>query len=124
MSDGTDDRRDVGQRSEALVESYLRTLGWTIVARNVSYRCGELDIIAHDGEQLVFVEVRSRRGAGRGRPEDTVRRPKQRRLTRAAGLFLQQPRWRAASARFDIVGVDAGRGVVLEHHRGAFDATV
>lgn len=121
---GGDDRMEVGRRSEALVERYLRELGWDVVARNVSYRCGELDIIAHDGEQLVFVEVRSRRGIGRGRPEDTVRRPKQRRLTRAAGLFLQQPRWRTASARFDVIGVDAERGAVLSHHRGAFDATV
>lgn len=110
-----------GQRSEDVAERYLRDLGWQIAGRNVRYRVGELDIVAWDGRQWVFVEVRSRYRAAVVRAEDTVRFGKQVRLCRAARLWLAQNTDNKASARFDVIAVDGARAKVKAHHRAAFE---
>jgi putative endonuclease len=117
-----DDRQETGRVGEETAAQYLERAGWTLLARNVRYRCGELDVVADDGEQLVFVEVRSRGRARLLRPEDTVRHPKRTRLVRAARLFLARYRGPRRSARFDVIAVDSTERRVLAHHRGAFEA--
>lgn len=114
--------RTRGQRGEAIACSYLERLGFGLVARNVAFRVGELDIVAEDGDTLVFVEVRSRLGRSGPAAADTVTLPKQRRLTRAAQMFLARYRGACPNARFDVVGVDLAAGRVVRHVRGAFDA--
>ena len=114
--------KERGASGEATAAAYVGGLGWTIEARNVQFRCGELDIVAWDGDQLVFVEVRSTWRRGSSRVADTVTFPKQRRLTRAAGLYMAKMGYDRVSARFDVIGVDRGRSVVVDHARGAFDA--
>lgn len=117
-----DTKRERGDRGEAIAEAYLRNLGWRIVARNVLYRVGELDVVAEDDDHLVFVEVRSRSGSSGPPPSQTVTFPKQRRLTRAANLFLARYRGPHRNARFDVIGVDLRQQRILTHIRGAFDA--
>lgn len=117
-----DARKARGDAGEQIAANHVRALGWSIIARNVAFRVGELDIVAVDGDGLVFVEVRSRLGTSGPRAADTVTLPKQRRLTRAANLFLARYRGPCQHARFDVIGVDLGSRRVARHVRGAFDA--
>ena len=98
-------------------------MGWEIVARNHRTRFGELDIVALDGETLVFVEVKARRGSGR--PWDSLHERKRLQVRRMAAAFLAEvvDRPRSKALRFDAVGVTvdlAGDLVSLDHLEGAF----
>jgi putative endonuclease len=93
-----------GTAAEDLALHYLEARGLTLVTRNFRCRAGELDLIMRDGEQLVFVEVRSRRHARYGTPAESVTRTKQQRLLRAEALYLQ--RWHLdLPCRFDVVAI-------------------
>lgn len=118
-----EDRRRIGQEAEALAEAYLRGEGWTILARNVYFRVGELDIVAEDAGVLVFVEVRGRWTRSGVRAADSVGLTKQRRLSMAAQLWLaRHAHYRRHRARFDVVSLDLRRRCVDGHYRGCFDA--
>lgn len=119
----------LGDRGEELAARHLAGLGMTIVARRYRTRLGEIDLIARDGEWLVFVEVKSRKGTTKGHPFDAVDSAKQRRLIRLAEAYLADARRRGASGmdrqrvRFDIVAVierDAGQPPVVQHLPHAF----
>ncbi|HEX4999806.1 MAG TPA: YraN family protein [Terriglobia bacterium] len=100
-------RLPFGRRSEIEGAEYLRTLGWKIVASGFRTRDGEIDLIAWEGDQLVFVEVKARRS---GAPEDAVGFAKQRRITRAARAYRTRYRLENAAYRFDILAVIAAPG--------------
>lgn len=119
MASGT---KTAGDKGEDVATAHLARLGWRIVARNLLFRVGEIDILAEDGEHLVFVEVRSRHNGWARDAAHTVTLPKQRRLTRAANLALRHYVGPCPYARFDVVAIDLARGAVTEHIRGAFDA--
>ncbi|HKQ17038.1 MAG TPA: YraN family protein [Solirubrobacterales bacterium] len=119
-------RLRTGRIGEDLACRRLERDGLMIVARNSRTRFGELDVIAIDGETLVFVEVKTTRAGGLRGPEQpahAVGRRKQMQVRRLARAWLAEnlpPRYR--SIRFDVVGVslDAGGGSVVEHLPGAF----
>jgi putative endonuclease len=115
------ERRMVGGRGEDIAAAWIEALGWPIAARNVQFRCGELDIVAWDGDQLVFVEVRARVTGTGLLGAHTVMRAKQQRLIRAAQLYVQRHVRGRFSSRFDVMSVDLVQGRVVEHFRGAFD---
>lgn len=116
------ERRQAGGDGEEIARAWLEAAGWEIVDQNVNFRCGELDLVARDRDQIVFVEVRSRWTHRGGTGAHSVGRTKQQRLTRAAQLYLQRRGWTRVSARFDAISVDLQTGCVVEHFRGAFDA--
>ena len=90
------------------------------MTRNFRCRSGELDLIMRDGEQLVFVEVRSRRHARYGTPAESVTRTKQQRLLRTAALYLQRQR-PDLPCRFDVVAIlESGGEPQVEWIRDAF----
>lgn len=92
---------------EDLAARWLRARGWRIVARNARFRGGELDIVALDGGQLVFVEVRRRSNPRFAGAAASVGYRKQQRLLRAARLFLQRhPRWASLPCRFDVIAFE------------------
>lgn len=113
---------DKGRRAEELAAAFLeRERGYRIIERN--YRCpaGEIDLLALDGATLCFVEVRSVQSTDFGDPLETITRPKQRRLIRAARSYLAaMGNHGAAELRFDAVGVvlDPPR---IRLVRGAFE---
>jgi len=90
----------------------LRAAGYRIVARNWRSRFGEIDIIARDGDTLVFVEVRARSHSGFGGAAASVDVAKQRRISRTAALFLQETSCELP-ARFDVVAISPGREDLL-----------
>jgi putative endonuclease len=117
-----DGRRALGQRGEAMADAFVRALGWRVVARNFRCRAGEIDLVALDRDTVVFLEVRSRSGDGRGTPLESVDGRKQAQVVRVARHFLALHGWHERAARFDVVGVrfDAEPPAV-EHVRGAFE---
>lgn len=116
-------RQQLGAAGEEAAAQFLRARRYTIVARN--YRCplGEIDLVALDGRTLVFVEVKTRRGASFGSPFDAVDARKQRQVTRAAQHYISTHRLEHRLARFDVVGVDWVDGrPVCELIQNAFEA--
>ncbi len=105
-----------GAQAERLAEQLVRRARCRIVARNVRYPCGEIDLIARDRDTLVFVDVRARNSSRYGRPEETVDAGKQRRICADAQLWLQQhdPGGRM-NCRFDVIGI-LGTGADAETH--------
>jgi putative endonuclease len=105
-----------GRWAEDIACRYLRDKGYLIVARNWRWRGGEVDIIAKDGDTLVFVEVKGRRTPRYGSPLEAVDRRKRLHLWNSARAFLQG-RIPAPAVRFDVIGVGPA-GVT--HVVGAF----
>ncbi len=98
-----------GASAEDRAAAALEAAGYSIVARNWTSSAGEIDIIAREGDVLVFVEVRSRATASHGHAAEMVSPAKQRAVTRVAGLYLAIVRPRYALARFDVVAVTGAR---------------
>ena len=98
-----------GEAAEDAALAHLRAAGLGLLARNVRYPFGELDLVMHDAATLVFVEVRYRRGADFGGAAASVDRRKRRKLARAAQAWLAQHRQHSrAPCRFDVVAVSPG----------------
>lgn len=97
--------RRLGQAAEQVAATYLAGQGLQILARNWRCRMGEIDLVALDGPQVVFVEVKSRRSVRRGSPAEAVGLRKQQRLQRLAALFLQSRGWHDRPCRFDVISL-------------------
>ncbi|WP_222565121.1 YraN family protein [Novilysobacter antarcticus] len=101
------DRRSLGSAVEAAARDHLIAAGLRPVAANANYRLGELDLVMLDGDTLLFIEVRYRRDNRFGGGAASVDVRKQRKLVRAAQLFLQRhPRYANGPCRFDVVEAD------------------
>ena len=113
---------DLGAHGERIAAAYLTDSGLRVLDRNWRCRDGELDIVARDGDALVFCEVKTRRAVGFGHPVEAVTFAKQRRLRTLAQRWLAAHDEHAPDLRFDVVGVLVrGDGpAVVTHLRGAF----
>ncbi len=117
-------RMRLGALGEDAAARLLEKAGYKIVKRNHRCRLGEVDLIAEQGELLVFIEVRTRATAAFGAPAATVTPAKQRKVIIAARDFLARWRGPERGVRFDVVAViDAPGGPVLEHFPGAFEGS-
>lgn len=114
-----------GAAGEEAAEEFLRLSGYRIVARNVRTKVGELDLVALDGETLCFIEIKTRATAEYGRAIEAVGPQKQRRLAKAALLFLAKNRSQRP-CRFDVLGLDRGRDGAWSFSlvKNAFEAPV
>ncbi len=117
-----DGRRRLGAFGERLAAVHLEAKGYRIRARN--YRCpeGEIDIVAQDGETLVFVEVRTRRGDALGGPAESITAAKESRLVAVATAYVQALPEPPADQRIDVVAVQlspGGRLLAIDHIEGA-----
>jgi len=111
-----------GKRGEDLAHRYLQDHGLIIIARNYRNRGGsaEVDLIAREGDAVVFVEVKSRATDEFGSPESAVDQEKRRHIVRGASDYLFRAGIDPARARFDIVSVLFGKTQRIEHIRDAF----
>ena len=117
-----DSRIGTGKIGEDLAVQYLEGLGYTIVERNYRLRIGEIDIIARDGEYLVFVEVKTRRNSRFGSPFDAVDFRKQQQISKVARMYLTQQGGEDVAVRFDVVAVHLdGRSPGIELLKNAFE---
>ncbi|MYC32087.1 MAG: YraN family protein [Chloroflexi bacterium] len=105
-------RVDVGRIGERIARHHLEGKGYRIVDANYQCRWGEVDLIALDGSVWVFVEVRARRSAAYGSPEESVTPAKARRLMLTAQDFLQRHVEASANLewRIDLVAIRLGPG--------------
>lgn len=117
-----DHRQSLGKRGEDLACAELEKRGYVILDRRFRTRCGELDIVARDGNVLVFVEVKARSGGNFGTPFESVTRQKRQRLSQMAASYLCVKRLAAVACRFDVVSILEQQGThTIEVARGAFD---
>lgn len=117
------DRASLGRRGEDLAVEHLRARGYRILDRNVRTRFGELDIVAMDGQCIVFVEVRTVRSGGI-LPEESITPEKQRRVAALAQRYLQEHGKDAVDWRADVVAIEMGgdgRVARLDHHVSALE---
>ena len=102
-----DERQHLGGFGERTAGAHLEAKGYRIVDRNFRTRETEIDIVAIDGEQAVFVEVRTRRGAYDGMAALSVTRGKQRKLLNAVQHYLEaHPEYELMPLRIDVVAVE------------------
>jgi len=97
--------RGAGYDWERVAEKALGTEGYRILARNFRTRRGEIDFVAEDNGVLCFVEVKGRSGERFGPPAAAVTEEKQRRIQRAAEVYLRRRRGRRPVCRFDVVSI-------------------
>ncbi len=117
----------VGRYGEQLAVDHLQAVGLEVLARNWRCREGELDVVARDGDQLVFVEVKTRSSLAFGAPAEAVDRAKAARIRQLALRWIAAERARGAAAfwsavRFDVVSVLRSRSgpPQVTHVSGAF----
>ena len=115
---------DIGDRGEEIAAAHLDEAGYEILARNYRHGRNEVDVVCRDpgsDEELVFVEVKTRRGTGFGAPEAAITTEKQEALWNVARGYLHEHESEGAPARFDVVSVMlTGREPDLRHHENAF----
>lgn len=110
-----------GREGEAEAARYLKTKGYEIVGMNYSCRYGEIDVIASNGRNIAFVEVKLRRDASFAEARDFVTPAKQRRLRSAAAMWLQSNDT-PLQPRFDVIEIYTGGGRPrINHLENAFE---
>ena len=113
----SDSRRALGDAGEDLVARWYADAGYRVLDRNWRCRDGELDLVLRNGRQVVFCEVKHRRGVGFGTPAESITREKKQRIRHLAARWLQDAKPRPAEIRFDVAAILNGEIEVLE---GAF----
>ncbi|HUI33494.1 MAG: YraN family protein [Dysgonamonadaceae bacterium] len=114
------EHNELGKQGEIAAANFLRKKGYKVLKQNWRMYRHEIDIVAEDGEFIVFVEVKTRTSRQWGNPEDFIGKNKIRRIVEAADLYLQikdidKP------ARFDIISsVWNGKNFDIEHIDDAF----
>lgn len=101
-------RKQLGKWGEDVARRHLEKQGYSILATN--YRCpyGEMDIIARDGDAVVFVEVKTRRDRTFGPPQESVTAAKREKLVEIAEAYLQENQGLPEDWRIDVIAIQAG----------------
>jgi len=115
---------ELGKHGEELAAGYLKKKGYSIITRNYRKRFGEVDIIALDGDTLVFVEVKTRKSSRFGSGIEAVDLRKQQQLSRIAADYLVSEQVEYRQARFDVIAVELAdpHRPRFTHIPNAFDA--
>lgn len=117
-------RQQLGKHGEKLAERELERRGYAILARRYRTRYGEIDLVARNGETIVFVEVKARRTNEFGTAAEAVTPWKQRRLAAMATDYLARNRLTNHPCRFDVVAIDGPPGSeTVTVYRCAFSRT-
>jgi putative endonuclease len=112
---------ELGRYGEELAQEYLTEQGLRILETNYRFHHTEVDIIAEDGDLLVFCEVKTRSDDSFGAPEQAITPLKVQQIRKVAGAYYTIHQIRDRQCRFDFIGVLVTRGVVrLNHLRNAF----
>lgn len=117
-------RHQLGQTAEQIASVYLQDKGFILIEKNYHCRQGEIDLIMQDKKQIVFVEVRCRKGSAYGNALESITPFKTKKIIRAATHFLQVKKWLyKVSSRFDIIVIHPIQGEMrLQWLKNAFPA--
>ena len=99
------DNKNIGQIGEDIAARLLSDKGYEIVERNYRYGHGEIDIIARDNEELVFVEVKTRKNLEYGEPEYSITVSKQKQIRKIAEAYLYEKDISDTDCRIDVVAI-------------------
>ena len=114
-------RRTQGKAGEDLAAGFLERNGFTILERNYRFERGEIDLIAEEGDELVFIEVKARSSPVFGTPEEAVTEEKQEQVRTVADGYLFEHHIDNRPCRFDVVAVEFKNGKTeIRHVRDAF----
>jgi putative endonuclease len=100
------DNLKTGKQGEDSAAAFLIAQGYRIIVRNYRTRLGEIDIIAWDRDTVCFLEVKTRSSRDFGAPAEAISRQKQRKISRAALMYLKEKKLLNTKARFDVVSVE------------------
>ncbi|HEX6542601.1 MAG TPA: YraN family protein [Ktedonobacterales bacterium] len=112
----------LGSAGERLAAGWLEARGYRVLARNWRCAYGELDVVAEEQGELVFVEVKTRRGVAHGAPEEAITATKRAHLIAAAQSYLMEQQRETQSCRIDVVAIQLdgqGRLISVRHYRSA-----
>ena len=118
----TRERLDLGKLGEELALKKVKRLGYRCIARN--YRCalGEIDLIAKDGDCLVFIEIKTRRGRSLGSIKEVIDTRKKRQLSKVALAYMKSNNYCDVKSRFDVVAISLNQDKEqIEVIQNAFD---
>lgn len=115
--------RTIGKRGEDAAARFLELMEYEILERNWECPAGEADIIARDGETLVFVEVKTRTSFDKGFPSEAVTAEKRHRYEKIACWYLKDYSYCDIPVRFDVIAMIALNDdrAFVRHYRGAFE---
>ncbi|MCP4296951.1 MAG: YraN family protein [Proteobacteria bacterium] len=116
----TRERVELGIRGEEAAARFLSESGYKIIKRNVQIGHSDIDILAEEGESLVFVEVRTKSKVDRGMPEDSLNNKKLRQMRKTAELYIAWNHYEGV-ARLDAVCIvieGESKIMHLEHYIG------
>ncbi len=110
------DRLSLGREGERLAGLHLQKSGYRVIERNFRFRGGEIDIIARQGEYLIFVEVKTRSTLAYGVPAAAVDARKQRQIIQTAKFYMAKHQIKEVAIRFDVVAIilprDGGEALI------------
>jgi putative endonuclease len=114
---------ELGRRGEKAALSYLRRQGFQILEQSYRFGRGEIDLIAYEGDTLVFIEVKTRFASTHSTPEEAVTPLKQKQIRRIAQAYLYAKRLEDIPCRFDVMALQyaTDSGFRIRHYRDAFE---
>ena len=116
-------KKILGREGEDRAAKYLSRAGYRIIDRNYSTRSGEIDLVALDRGELVFIEVKTRSSDAYGSPELAVNQRKQGRMVKAALAYIKYKKLHQYPCRFDVVAISGGEEVQLIRNAFEMDRT-
>ena len=116
-----ENKRKIGEKYERRAGAYLEEKGYEILEYNFRCRSGEIDIIARDGEYLVFCEVKYRAGNGKGHPAEAVGFRKQSVISKCALYYMKSHGLPDRACRFDVVSFE---GDTVTLYQDAFEPAI
>ncbi len=114
-------KRRRGSQGETIAVDYLIKKNYRVLEQNYRFERGEIDIIAYDGDILVFIEVKARSSTAYGEPIEAVTRSKQKQIRKVAEGYLLEHSIEDTSCRFDVITILLNKGnPEIEHYIDAF----
>lgn len=113
--------QELGKKGEDLAAKFLSDKGYKVLERNYRTPYGEIDIICHYQDTLIFVEVKTRSSQKYGLPQESITFRKKQHLRKAASLYLNTRETWTRFIRFDVVAIlIQGARPSIEHFESAF----
>ncbi len=117
----SDRHKTLGKWGESYAKQYLERKGYTILEQNYRYNRNEIDLIAKDEHELVFIEVKTVRDKSYGLPEAKVDQKKQQYIQKVAQGYLYEKNYSDIACRFDVIAIyNDQKNIELNHLQDAF----
>jgi len=114
--------RGTGTIGENIAASWLEDQGYTVLDRNYAFERAEVDIVAYNKKEIIFIEVKMRSNLDYGQPEDAVDEEKKKSIYKAAEAWMYERKMEGSPVRFDIISIlkEKGKKAKIKHYENAF----